>query len=122
VRKSATEGRGLRARISDSSSVRNGEVVQRSHPIGPVPKNFAANLLPRPLPPSDGLSGGIEQLLTVREIADHLGVRAATVYKWAAGGVLPHVRIVNVIRIRPQDLTRLLAVPPLPPALPQRSR
>jgi hypothetical protein len=29
--------------------------------------------------------------------------------EWAAAGVLPHVRIVNVIRIRPEDLTRFVA-------------
>jgi len=46
----------------------------------------------------------IEQLLTVRRVAVHLGVCTATVYKWAKDGVLPHVRIVNVIRVRPADL------------------
>jgi excisionase family DNA binding protein len=51
----------------------------------------------------------IEQLLTVRQVAQHLGVCPATVYKWAAAGVLPHLRIVNVIRIRPEDLTRFVA-------------
>jgi excisionase family DNA binding protein len=51
----------------------------------------------------------IEQLLTVRQVAQLLGVCTATVYKWAAQGVLPHVRIVNVIRIRKQDLSALIA-------------
>jgi excisionase family DNA binding protein len=46
----------------------------------------------------------IEQLLTVRQVAHLLGVCRATVYKWAAKGMLPHARIVNVIRVRPQDL------------------
>jgi excisionase family DNA binding protein len=41
-------------------------------------------------------------------VARFLGVCTATVYKWAAEGVLPHVRIVNVIRIRPEDLTRFV--------------
>jgi len=50
----------------------------------------------------------IEQLLTVRQVAQFLGVCTATVYKWAAEGVLLHVRIVNVIRIRPEDLTRFV--------------
>jgi excisionase family DNA binding protein len=58
-------------------------------------------------------SGGVEQLLTVRQVAKLFGVCAATVYKWAAAGVLPHVRIVNVIRIRSEDLSALLA--PMPP-------
>ncbi len=44
----------------------------------------------------------------MRQVAQFLGVCTATVYKWAAEGVLPHVRIVNVIRIRPEDLTRFV--------------
>jgi len=51
----------------------------------------------------------IERLLTVRQVAQLLGVCTATVYKWAAQDVLPHVRIVNVVRVRPQDLTTFLA-------------
>jgi excisionase family DNA binding protein len=47
----------------------------------------------------------IEQLLTVRQVATLLGVCRATVYKWAAAGVFPHIRIVNVIRVRPEDVT-----------------
>jgi excisionase family DNA binding protein len=50
----------------------------------------------------------IEQLLTVRQVAHFLGVCTVTVYKWAAEGVLPHVRIVNVIRIRHEDLIRFV--------------
>jgi excisionase family DNA binding protein len=50
----------------------------------------------------------IERLLTVRQVAQLLGVCTATVYKWAAAGVLPHIRIVNVIRVRPEDLIRFL--------------
>ena len=49
--------------------------------------------------------------LNVRKVAHLLGVCTATVYKWAAAGVLPHVRIVNVIRIRSHDLARILAEP-----------
>ncbi|MFL5441566.1 MAG: helix-turn-helix domain-containing protein [Myxococcales bacterium] len=65
----------------------------------------------------------IEQLLTVRQVARLLGVCRGTVYKWAADGVLPHVRIVNVIRIGGDDLTRLLSRQPLtPPERPRRSR
>jgi len=50
----------------------------------------------------------IEQLLTVRQVATLVGVCRATVYKWAAQGLLPHIRIINVIRIRPQDLSGLI--------------
>ena len=64
--------------------------------------------------------GGIEQLFTVRQVAELVGVCAATVYRWAAEGVLPHVRIVNVIRIRRGDLNRLLAARAQMRAMPPR--
>jgi excisionase family DNA binding protein len=52
------------------------------------------------LPPNlHELDGGLERLLTVREVAAQVGVCTATVYKWAAVGVLPHVRILNVVRV-----------------------
>jgi excisionase family DNA binding protein len=47
----------------------------------------------------------IEQLFTVRQVAQLLGVCPATVYKWAAIGVLPHIRIVNLIRVPSAELT-----------------
>jgi excisionase family DNA binding protein len=50
----------------------------------------------------------IEQLLTVRQVAQLLGVCTATVYRLAAADMLPTVRIVNLIRIRPEDLTRFI--------------
>ena len=59
---------------------------------------FVTNLLPP-----------IEQLLTVRQVAQLLRVCPATVYKWTAEGLLAHVRIVDVIRVRPNDLTRFVA-------------
>jgi excisionase family DNA binding protein len=65
-------------------------------------------LLPPDLPDLHGLDGGVERLLTVRQVAGALGVCTATVYKWAADGELPHIRIVNVIRVRPGDLIRLV--------------
>jgi excisionase family DNA binding protein len=72
--------------------------VQGSQRFATIHRGFATNLLPP-----------IDQLLTVRQVAQFLGVCTATVYKWAAANVLPHVRIVNVIRIRPEDLTRFVA-------------
>jgi excisionase family DNA binding protein len=51
-----------------------------------------------------------EQLLTVREVAHHLRVCAATVYKLCAAGDLVHVRISNAIRVAPPDLTHFMAV------------
>ena len=38
----------------------------------------------------------------MREVAKLLRVCTATVYKWVASGILPHIRIMNPIRVRPQ--------------------
>jgi excisionase family DNA binding protein len=53
---------------------------------------------------SGGLHGGRSRLLRVAEVAEQLGVCAATLYRLCEGGELPHVRIVNSMRIRPEDL------------------
>jgi excisionase family DNA binding protein len=45
----------------------------------------------------------------VAEVAEQLGVCAATVYRLCEGGALPHVRIVDSIRVRPADLDALVA-------------
>ena len=74
------------------------DAVQRSQGSTTIRKNFATNLLPP-----------IERLLTVRQVAAQFGVCTVTVYKWAVDGVLPHVRIVNVVRVRPEDLTTFIA-------------
>jgi excisionase family DNA binding protein len=50
------------------------------------------------------LYGGRDRLLRVAEVAEQLGVSTATVYGLCAAGDLPHVRIVDAIRIRPGDL------------------
>ena len=71
--------------------------VQRSQGSTKIRRNFATNLLPP-----------IEQLLTVRQVAQVFGLSTATVYKWAISGVLPHLRIVNVIRIRPADVIHFI--------------
>jgi excisionase family DNA binding protein len=54
------------------------------------------------------LWGGRDRLLKVAEVAEHLGVCNATVYRLCDSGELPHVWIVNSIRIRPADLEALL--------------
>jgi excisionase family DNA binding protein len=48
-------------------------------------------------------------LLTVKETASALQVSTATVYKLCASGVLPHVRVLNALRIAPSDLETYLA-------------
>jgi excisionase family DNA binding protein len=45
-----------------------------------------------------------EGLLTVRETAELLRVSTATVYGLCERGELPHVRVSNAIRLRPQDV------------------
>lgn len=47
--------------------------------------------------------------LRVVEVADQLGVSRATVARWVASGVLPHVAIGGVRLIRPGQLERFLA-------------
>jgi len=97
---------GITTVLNDSQALvitGNGDPasVQPSQRFAEFSRNFAANLLP-------DSSGGIERLLTVRQVAELLGVCAARVYKWAADGVLPHVRMVNVIRVRPRDLAQFI--------------
>ncbi len=55
------------------------------------------------------VSGG-NALLTVREVAAILRVCRDTVYRLCAKGQLPHVRILNAIRIAPADLDCFLRV------------
>jgi len=53
--------------------------------------------------------GGRYRLLRVKEVAEELGVCNATVYRLVESGELPHVRIVNSIRIRPDDLNTFMS-------------
>ena len=50
------------------------------------------------------LYGGRDRLLRVTEVAEQLGVSTSTVYKLCKGDELPHVRVIDSIRIRPSDL------------------
>jgi excisionase family DNA binding protein len=54
------------------------------------------------------LWGGRDRLLKIAEVAEHLGVCNATVYRLCDSGELVHVWIVNSIRIRPADLQAFL--------------
>jgi len=55
------------------------------------------------------LWGGRDRLLRVAEVAEHLGVCNATVYRLCERGELPHVRVTNSIRVRPRDLEEFVA-------------
>lgn len=47
-------------------------------------------------------------LLTVREVAQLLGVRPVTVYRLCERGELPHVGVSNALRFHPDDLDEFL--------------
>jgi excisionase family DNA binding protein len=76
-------------------------------------ENNPGTAVPGPTTPTPNdlgvLYSGRNRLLTVREVAEQLGVCAATVYRLCERGELPHVRIVQSIRIRPGDLQGFLA-------------
>jgi excisionase family DNA binding protein len=48
-------------------------------------------------------------LLTVKEVARQLGLSTATVYGLCADGRLPHIRILNAIRVAPADLAAFVS-------------
>jgi excisionase family DNA binding protein len=50
-----------------------------------------------------------ERLLTVKQVAELLGVCPATVYRLCHSGQLPSTRLLNAIRIPRQGLLRFLA-------------
>jgi excisionase family DNA binding protein len=50
-----------------------------------------------------------ERLLTVRQVAERLGVCTATVYTLCATGELPHLRVLNAIRVEPVDIEAFIA-------------
>jgi excisionase family DNA binding protein len=55
------------------------------------------------------LRGGKDGLMSVRDTAEQLGLCTATVYGLCADGALPHIRILNAIRIAPADLEAFIA-------------
>lgn len=61
----------------------------------------------RPLGVLDG-GRGAGALLTVRDVAAQLGVCTATVYQLVGEAQLPHVRVLNAIRVAPADLAAFI--------------
>ncbi|NTX50282.1 helix-turn-helix domain-containing protein [Myxococcus sp. CA039A] len=82
-------------------------IVQPSHPVPRDTKIFAASLLLSPAPAVPATSGS-GRLLTVREVAERLGVCRATVYRLCVRVELPHVRISNAVRVETQALERFI--------------
>jgi excisionase family DNA binding protein len=81
-------------------------------------RDFAASLLPgetRALATSPTESFPSKRLLTVREVAERLGVSKATVYALCEQGTLPHLRVSNAIRVAPAALEAYVAAASLPP-------
>jgi excisionase family DNA binding protein len=71
-----------------------------SHPSA-VSDAFGADPAEATLPP---------RLLTVSEVATVLQVSQRELRRWIAAGRLPVVRLGRVVRIRPSDLTQLIAI------------
>lgn len=46
--------------------------------------------------------------MTVKEVAEHLGIRPKTVYAWAHGGKLPAFKIHGALRFRIEDITAFI--------------
>ena len=65
--------------------------------IPSISRDFVTRLLPAG-------SRTAALLLSVREVAAQLGVCTATVYRLCDRGELPHVRILDSIRVAPHDL------------------
>ena len=71
-------------------------------------QHFAASLLHG----AGGLravDGGTDRLLSVRQVAERLGVCTATVYTLCERNELAHIRVLTAIRIAPADLARFVA-------------
>jgi len=94
--------------------IRKGEGggVQPSHPLAPVRTPFGPMVVQGSSDHQRRLTlvrGGPARLLTVRDVADWLGVCTAVVYALVADGRLRHLRVSNAIRIAPADLTVFVA-------------
>jgi excisionase family DNA binding protein len=61
-----------------------------------------------PPPGPDESRGAPDRLLSVKQVAERLGVATAIVYSLCGDGRLAHVRILNVIRIAPSDLSAFI--------------
>jgi len=49
-----------------------------------------------------------DKLYTINEVADILKVNKMTVYQWIYKGKLPSIKVMGVVRIKGEDLERLM--------------
>ena len=98
--------------VGDKITTDGAARSQESHPFAPIRSPFVTRLLPGSAATAarlEVLRGGKDGLLSVREAAEHLGLCTATIYGLCADGALPHIRILNAIRIAPADLEAFIA-------------
>lgn len=50
----------------------------------------------------------MKAFMTVKEVAEHLGIKSKTVYAWANGGKLPAFKIHGALRFRIEDITAFI--------------
>ena len=79
----------------------SGPPVHSDTSAAPEHTPFVTRLLPD--------AATVDRLLTVRDVARVLGVSAATVYRLVSEGQLPHVRVLNAIRLHPTHVHALIA-------------
>ena len=86
--------------IADCGSVRSVSHADLEKFAAPVQRSSRLRL--------DVLDGGADDMLSVRQVAKKLGVSTATVYKLCDRGELPHIRVLNSIRVAPEDLAAFI--------------
>ena len=91
---------------------------QSSQPLADFRKRFGSPVVPagrgeraeQPTVPSLHLVQSTRNpLLTAKEVADVLRVCSATVHKLCDSGALPHVRVLNAVRVEAADLEKFMA-------------
>jgi excisionase family DNA binding protein len=114
--------KGLQA--GDNFEIRSERESPVSPPSAAVSSAFVSGLClenQSPRPGADQSRGTPDRLLFVKQVAERLGVATATVYGLCADGRLAHVRILNVIRIAPSDLSAFIDSCRSPASMRQRS-
>ncbi len=100
-------GGGRALQVGEKITTDGAPRSQESRTVAPVRSPFVTRLLPgsgATRARLEVLRAGKDGLLSVREAAEQLGLSRATVYRLCADSALPHIRILNAIRIAPADL------------------